>query len=221
MLGKGFVNVFLSKGVWQTGTGRGEGLCDLSWVQQARTSREAVAARWDQRIPSSPAAGSRDPGAMFLGDAAGVGTDRADTDGPEHRSRFRKGFPARGEGAVRGARAEGVWGALGEPKDLAEVMDDGPSGCASHRGASATGPPPPRRKFANCLGAGGSGAGAAPAELLLRGRAWAGGAGREPPAPECRGWGRSERRSCRGAPRRRSPRHRCGRPGHGAGALPP
>lgn len=87
----------------------------MSWVQIAGTSREAVATGGDRRIPGNPAARSREPGAMFLGDAAGLGAGRADTDGPEHRGRFRKGFTARSEAAAPGARAGGVRGLWASP----------------------------------------------------------------------------------------------------------
>lgn len=223
MLGRGLRNASLSEGAGQTG--RWEGLCDLSWVQLAATSREVVATRWDRRVPGSPAPGSGEPGAMFLGDAAGVRTRRADIDGPEQRSRFRKGYPARGEGAVPGQGLRESGGS-GRPQGSRGGHGPRPHGVGKGGECPASEPRPPERlcraeSLRSAWALGGAGRG-----LPRRGSSFGAGPGRaerggSPRPRSCRGCGRSGRRSCWGAPRRRSPRRRCGRPGREAGALPP
>lgn len=127
---------------------------------------------------------------MLLGGAAEAGTVRAgiDRESPEHRGRFRKGFPARSEEASPAVRAEGCRGrgvSPGfSPRCRAGAPGDDETG-GSHRGAAAPGPPLPHESLQSVSALGGSGAGAAPAGLLLRGRAWAraGRSGERAPSP--------------------------------------
>lgn len=120
MLGKGLVREVLRgfpflKGLWQTGVGQGEGLCRFSWVQTAGTSREAVAAHGGTAQPPEDT-GQRCGGQpRARSDAPWRRCGSWDSESPEDRGRFRKGFPARGEGAVNAARAERGRGFVASP----------------------------------------------------------------------------------------------------------
>lgn len=158
---------------------------------------------------------------MLHGGAAGAGTVRAgiDRESPEHRGRFRKGFPARSEEASPAVRAEGCRGRGVSPGFSPRCRagapgDDETAGVSLRSRCPRTASAAP--KFAKCLGAGGERGGGCPGGAPPPGPGLGSGRAERGASPQprcCRGCRRSERRPSWGAALRRSPRRRCGRPG--------
>lgn len=156
---------------------------------------------------------------------AGVGTVRGDRECPKPQGLFRKGFPTRREEVAPAARAERGWGREASPGLLprcrAAAAGAGEGKGRSPRGAAPLSSSLPRRKFDQHLAARWSGAGTAPAGLLLRGWAWAGRRGERVlslgvAAVEETEWGLGWRAACG-----RSPERRYERPGSRARVLLP